>query len=220
MDALDMLANNVANATTAGFKADREFNSVWEFDLPYIEKNWIDFSQGTLVETNNPLNLALSGKGFFALNTPGGTVFTRNGDFRISKKNEIETADGFTLRNALDQGRPIKVDPAVPIQIGKNGIVTQSGQEIGKLEIVDLEKTSITKRGSLYFQLNDLARPGAKASEVEVKQGYLESSNVPVGEATVRLVSVMRQFEMLQRAMALGAEMNKRAVEEVARVNP
>src|SRR5215475_712508 len=104
MDSLDMLANNIANTGTAGFKADREFNSLYEQELPVVERHWTDFSQGTLLPTGNPLNVALSGKGLFALNSPSGTVFTRNGDFRISKTNQIETSDGYTVRNVLDKG--------------------------------------------------------------------------------------------------------------------
>src|ERR1700759_4811300 len=92
MDALDMLANNIANASTAGYKADREFYGLYQQQLPELQTQWTDFSQGALTQTGNPLNLALSGKGMFALNSPNGTVFTRTGDFRISKANELETA--------------------------------------------------------------------------------------------------------------------------------
>src|SRR6266849_9897246 len=111
MESLDMLANNLANTGTAGFKADREFNGLFEQELPVIERQWTDFSQGSVIPTGNPLDLALSGKGFFALNTPTGIVYTRNGNFQISKSNLLGTAEGYTLRNVLDQGRPIKVDP-------------------------------------------------------------------------------------------------------------
>lgn len=214
-----MLANNVANAGTSGFKADREFNRLWESELPYIEKNWVDFSQGTLVETSNPLNVALSGKGFFAVTAPDGSVlYTRNGELRVSKSGELETADGNKLRNTMDQGRPIRVDASAPIEIDKDGVVRQHWQEAGKIEIADIEKAAAAKRGNTYFQISSSSAP-AKTADLEVRQGYLESSNVPVAESAVRLVSVMRQFEMLQRAIALGGEMNRKAVEEVARVS-
>src|SRR5437879_3024463 len=110
MESIDMLANNLANTGTAGFKADREFNGLFEQELPVIERQWTDFSQGTVIPTGNPLDLALSGKGLFALNTPTGIVYTRNGSFQISKTNQLATAEGYTLRNILDQGRPIKVE--------------------------------------------------------------------------------------------------------------
>ena len=90
MDSLDMLANNLANSGTSGFKADREFYSLYEQQLPVVETHWTDFSQGTVLPTGNPLNLALSGNGFFALTGPAGIVYTRNGNFRISKANQLD----------------------------------------------------------------------------------------------------------------------------------
>jgi len=119
MDSLDMLANNIANSATAGFKADREFNNLYEEELPMVERQYTDFSQGMLLRTDNPLNVALLGQGMFALNSPTGTVFTRNGDFRISKKNQLETLEGYTIRNVLDKGNPITVDPAQPVTSAK-----------------------------------------------------------------------------------------------------
>ncbi|HXZ20856.1 MAG TPA: flagellar hook-basal body complex protein, partial [Candidatus Acidoferrales bacterium] len=116
MESLDMLANNLANAGTSGFKSDREFYSVVadnmaENQLPVIQQNWTDFSQGALVPTANPLDLALSGPGFFALNTAAGSVagvvYTRNGQFQVGKNKQLQTADGYTLRNVRDNGRPI-----------------------------------------------------------------------------------------------------------------
>src|SRR5258708_12774658 len=115
MESLDMLANNIANTGTAGFKADREFYGLYEQQLPVMEKQWTDYSQGSLNITGNPMNLALSGKGFFALNGPGGTIYTRNGDFLVSKAGLLQSRDGYTLRNVLDKGLPIKLDPPHPL---------------------------------------------------------------------------------------------------------
>ena len=220
MESLDMLANNLANTGTAGFKADREFYSLYQDALPMIQRNWTDFSQGDLIPNGNPLNLGLSGKGFFALNSPGGVVYTRNGEFRISKSNQLETADGFTLRNVRDQGKPITVNPALEIAIDKDGVVRQGAQVAGQIEIGGTEPASaaLRKQGGSYFAVSSGGPLGA-AANVEVRQGALEQSNVPVADAAVRLVSVMRQFEMLQRALTLGAEMNRRAIDEVAKVS-
>jgi flagellar basal-body rod protein FlgF len=217
MDSLDMLANNIANSATAGFKSDREFHTLYEGELPEIERQWTDFSQGTLTPTGNSLDVALSGKGFFALNSPGGTVYSRNGSFRLSKANELETAEGYTVRNAADKGRPIKVDPAQTIDIAKDGVVRQGGQEIGKIEIASTKSPALdlTKLGNSYYSLSGTAAP---AGDTEVQQGKLEQSNVPVAETAVRLITVMRQFEMLQKAVTLDSEMSKRAIDDVARV--
>jgi flagellar basal-body rod protein FlgF len=216
MESLDMLANNIANSATAGFKSDREFYGLYQDQLPVIEKQWTDFSQGSLTTTGNPLNLALSGKGFFSLNSPNGTIYTRNGDFRISKSNQLESADGYTLRNALDKGNPITVDPSQSIDVSNDGTVEQGGQVIGQIEIAAPD--ALSKLGSSYFSMLDPKSPAPAAQNVEVHQGQIEQSNVPVSESAVKLVGVMRQFEMLQKAMTLGAEMNKHAIEEVAKV--
>jgi flagellar basal body rod protein FlgG len=220
MESLDMLANNIANTGTAGFKSDREFYGLYQDEFPVIEKQWTDFSQGTLNTTGNPLNLGLSGKGFFALNGANGTVYTRNGDFKIAKSGELQASDVYTLRNVLDQGKPIKVDPSLSVDIDKDGIVRQSGQQLGQIEIstLDTAADAISKLGNSYFALaGKTAAP--RAQDVEVKQGTLEQSNVAVSESAVRLVSVMRSFEMLQRALSIGADMNKHVIEEVARVS-
>ena len=90
---------------------------------------------------------------------------------------------------------------------------------IGKLEIVDFTSTAgLSKQGANYFRVTDPAQKPVPATSTMVEQGSLESSNTGTAEAAVRLVSVMRQFEMLQRAVSLGGEMNRRAIEEVAKV--
>jgi flagellar basal-body rod protein FlgF len=234
MESLDLLANNIANSGTSGFKADREFYSLVQDQLPLIERNWTDFSQGALVPTNNQLDLGLSGAGFFALNAPAGVVYTRNGQFHVGKNNQLQTSDGYTLRNARNQGRPITVDPRIPIGIAKDGAVEQGGQQIGQLEIAGLSAPAssgaslgalaMTKQGNSYFRMAapGMAGPGMSPpadASTEVLQGTLEQSNVPAADAAVRLVSVMRQFEMLQKAVMIGADMDKQAITDIARVS-
>lgn len=221
MESLDMLANNIANSGTSGFKADREFYSLYQQELPMVETRWTDFSQGAVVPTGNPLDLALSGNGFFALNGPNGTVYTRNGSFRISKSNQLESAEGYTLRNVLDMGKPMEVDPAQSVVIGKDGTVSQGGQPIGQIEVGQIPTAAdeVSKLGNSYFALVDRAGVATPAPATEIQQGQLEQSNVPVADFAVRLVSVMRQFEMLQKAMNISSEMSKSAIQEVAKVS-
>ena len=220
MDSLDMLANNLANSGTSGFKADREFYSLYEQQLPVVETRWTDFSQGTVLPTGNPLNLALSGNGYFALTGPTGIVYTRNGNFRISKANQLESAEGYPLRNILDMGNPITVDPAQDIAIATDGTVTQGGQALGQIEVglIPSAVDQVSKLGNSYFALVAGAGNATPAVATEVQQGQLEQSNVPVADVAVRLVSVMRQFEMLQKAMNISSEMSKQAIQEVAKV--
>jgi flagellar basal-body rod protein FlgF len=227
MESLDLLANNIANASTGGYKADREFYSLYvapeasgnepSSTMPLIERPWVDHAQGLLHNTGNPLDLALSGKGFFAVNGPGGPLYTRNGNFRLATDGKLTTSDGYPVRDS--QGSPITLQPARPLDISSDGTVTQDGAVVGKLEIVDFTSTAgLSKQGSSYFRTVDPSvRPVAPLG-TSVEQGQLESSNTGSAEGAVRLVSVMRQFEMLQKAVFLGAEMNKKAIEEVAKV--
>ena len=230
MESLDLLANNLANAGTAGFKSDREFYGLYSHSLsnedafnealPLLEKQWTDYSQGALIPTGNPLDFGLSGKGFFAVNSPAGTVYTRNGEFGISAKNQLQTIQGYTLRNARDGGNPITIDPAKALEVLKDGVVRQGGKQIAQIEIAAVDSTSqvLSKLGNSYFAL--LPPGGAiPSADTEIQQGTLEQSNVPVADGAVRLVSVMRQFEMLQKALTLGADMNKQAIEDVAKVS-
>jgi flagellar basal body rod protein FlgG len=220
MESLDLLANNLANSSTNGFKSDGEFYTLIRAELPLIEKRWTDFTQGRVIPTGNALDLALEGPGFFALNAPTGVVYTRNGSFQISGARQLVTAEGYSLRNLRDGGRPITVDPQRPIEIDASGVVRQGGQEVGQLELAGFEAPSdaLAKLGSSYFARWGEAGPASPARAV-VRQGAIEQSNVAPAEVAVRLVSVMRQFEMLQRAMTVGAEMNKRAAEELARTS-
>ncbi len=219
MDSLDMLANNMANSGTAGFKTDREFYNLYEQSLPTVERQYTDFSQGQLLVTGNPLHAALNGKGFFALNGPAGVVYTRAGNFQISPSNQLQTPEGYTLRNILDNGKPLSVDPTQPVDIAKDGTVTQAGQTLGQIEIAqpDTPSDTLKKLGNTYFAMLDPKAPVPQAATTEVLQGQLEQSNVPVADAAVKLVSVMRQFEMMQKAINLGTEMNKQAIAEVAK---
>ncbi len=227
MESLDLLANNIANASTGGYKADREFYSLYaapetagndpSSTMPLIERPWVDHAQGILHTTGNPLDVALSGNGFFAVNGPSGPLYTRNGNFRLATDGKLTSSDGYPVRDP--QGAPLTVQGTRPLEISSDGTVTQDGVVVGKLEIVDFTSTAgLSKQGSNYFRVTDPAvLPGA-ASGTTVEQGHLEASNTGTAESAVRLVSVMRQFEMLHKAVTLGAEMNKKAIEEVAKV--
>ena len=224
MESLDLLANNIANASTGGYKADREFYSLYmapEADsnqtMPLIERPWVDHSQGVLHSTGNPLDAALSGRGFFSVNGPSGPLYTRNGSFRVAADGKLTSAEGYPLRDP--QGAPLTLQATRPFEISRDGTVTQDGVVTGKLEIVDFATASgLTKQGANYFRVTDPSLRPTVPSTTTVEQGNLEAANTGPAEGAVRLVSVMRQFEMLQKAVSLGAEMNKRAIEEVARV--
>jgi flagellar basal-body rod protein FlgF len=225
MESLELLANNIANASTGGYKADREFYSLYvapDVDealstMPVIERPWIDLSQGTIYSTGNPLDVALSGQGFLAVDGPSGPLYTRSGSLHVAPDGRLATAEGYPVRS--EQGNPITIDPTLPVKITEDGTIRQEGSVVGRLAVVDFSTTAgLAKQGQNYFRVAAPTLRPSPAGSVSVEQGKLEASNTGSAEAAVRLVSVMRQFEMLQRAVSLGGEMNRRAVEEVAKV--
>lgn len=229
MEALDLVANNLANTTTGGFKLDREFYTLFTAaddssaegaatSLPLIQKQWTDFSQGVLTPTGSSLDLALSGKGFFAVNGPSGPLYTRNGSFQLSPSGELTTAEGYAVRDT--NGQPIQTQSQAPIEVGTDGSITQSGAPLGQLQIVDFQdRTALQKLGNSYFSVNDPKKVPIPADDTTVQQGKVENSNVAPAESAVRLVGLMRQFEMLQKAITITTDMNKQALTEVARVS-
>jgi flagellar basal-body rod protein FlgF len=233
MESLDMLANNLANASTGGFKTDREYFSLYvsqeaqEADeagfaatpdqLPVIEKQYTDYSQGVIHGTDNPLDFAISGRGFFAVNGPTGPLFTRNGSFKLTPSGVLVTSDGMPVRNR--NGGTIQTRSASALEVAADGTVVQDGQSLGQFEVVSFdEPKELNKQGLNYFHQIDPATVPA-ASDAQVYQGKLEGSNVGSAESSVRLISVLRQFEMLSKAINIGSDMDKQALQEVARVS-
>lgn len=225
MESLDMLANNVANAGTAGYKNDREFYNLYvspeaaggapPVTMPVIESPWTDFSQGTLQSTGNPLDFAISGKGFFVVDGPSGPIYTRDGAFTISPAGVLTTAAGYPVR--ASGGGQITLQPNSNVEVAADGSINQDGQGVGRLALVEFpSQGAVVKQGANYFIADPNVKPTAATGRID--QGKLETSNASAAESAVRLISVMRQFEMLQKAAALGWDMNRRAIEDVARV--
>lgn len=227
MESLDLLANNLANVETGGFKADREFYSLYTgldatadpltgdlATLPVIESHWTDLTQGDFRVTGNPLDFAIDGEGLFAVQTPRGVRYTRNGSFRVSSAGVLTTIDGSSVQ-AKGGGR-IQLQAGVPVEILTDGSVRQSGQVTGRMDLVAFSAGTVNKEGSNYWVPATGAKP--QPAKGGVLQGKLEASNVGGPESAVRLVAILRQFEMLHKAMSIGNELNKRAIDEVARV--
>ncbi|HXN48580.1 MAG TPA: flagellar basal-body rod protein FlgF [Bryobacteraceae bacterium] len=230
LEALDLAANNIANSGTPGFKLDRESYNLYvapealdpespqPSTLPVVERNWTDFSQGSLEATGNPLDLAISGQGFFAVNGPGSTLYTRNGSFRLSSAGVLTTADGYAVREA--GGGTIQLQPNVPFEITPNGTVKQGGADVGQVAVVDFGRAqALAKFGGNYFQAVDGAAAPQPVAGAQVAQGKVEASNVAAPESAVRLIGLMRQFEMLQKAINMDGQMSRQAIEQVAKVS-
>jgi len=230
LESLDMLGNNIANSSAPGFKADREFYGLYlsaeaadspigtnPTTLPVIERQWTDFSQGSLTPTGNPLDLALNGQGFFVAQSPNGLVFTRDGRFRLSLQGELQTQDGYKIQG--QDGKPILLDSTRPVEIGSDGTLRQDGQDVARIALVNFPDPAVlAKRGNNYFRTDLSTMPPASAPQAEIQQGKIEAANSQPAESAVRLVNILRQFESLQKALSIGADMNRRAVEDVARI--
>jgi len=230
MESLDMLANNIANASAPGFKADREFYSLYlsaeaanspdgtsPAVLPVIERQWTDFSQGSLLPTGNSLDLALKGSGFFVASSPGGPLYTRDGSFQLSAGGQLQTLDGYAVQG--QDGKPVLLDSSRAVEVAPDGTVRQDGQDVTRLAVVDFKDPSmLAKHGDNYFQITGSDTLPAPAEGTEIQQGKIEAANSQPAQSAVRLVSILRQFETLQKALAIGADMDRRAVEDVAKV--
>jgi flagellar basal-body rod protein FlgF len=230
VETLDMLANNIANSSSPGFKTDRESFSVYLSPeaanspdgtvptvQPVIQRQWTDFAQGSITPTGNQLDLALSGKGFFVANAPSGPVYTRDGSLQLSKQGELQTMDGYPIQG--QDGNPIQLDSSKAVDIGPDGMVRQDGQDISQISIVDFpDPATLAKQGNNYFRINVSTAQPVPAAGAQIQQGKIEGANSQPAESAVRLVSVMRQFESLQKALAIGNEMDREAVTDVAKV--
>lgn len=225
-----MIANNLANQGSPGFKMDRELYSLYlapeaqapedagavsSPTAPLIERHWTDHSQGTLKNTNERFDFGLSGPGFFVVRSDAGELLTRNGNFRLTPAGRLETQDGYAVLN--DQNQAIQLNPDLETDVSADGEIRQGGQVVGRLAIAQMpEAGSLSKRAGTYFQMSGTPAYG-QAGSTQVHQGRLETSNLNPAEGAVRLISVMRQFESLTKAVQIHAEMNRRA-DDVARV--
>jgi flagellar basal-body rod protein FlgF len=228
IEALDMVANNLANSTTSGFKLDREFYSIFSAEdngsapqtngssLPLIQRQWTDFSQGQLQPTGSPLDVALNGKGFFVVNGPSGPLYTRNGSFTLSPAGVLTTSDGYPVTGT--SGQTIQTQAGTPVEISTDGTIQQNGQTVAQFQVVDFRDPMVlSKMGGSYFANSNPAKQPVPVTDTTVEQGKVEGSNVAAAESAVRLVGLMRQFEMLQKAITMTSDMDKKALEEVAR---
>ena len=233
--ALDTAANNLANAGTVGFRAQRDyFRSVLAGignetspsqvggavnDFGVLGGNLIDEGQGAVTATGNPLDLALNGPGFFAIQTQQGVQYTRDGAFLRSDTGQLQTAQGEPVLDAT--GQPITV-PTGAISIAPDGsisVTTAEGSAIaGKIAVCGFPPdTALVALGTNRF----VAPEGVQAAGVDtaIQQGSLEGSNLDVVNGTMQLILVQRQAEMMQKALSVfNNDFDKTAAEDLGRV--
>lgn len=230
MKRMDVLANNLANSNTAGFKKDViQFESVLSGVVEggaqaegsvetaglVSEQYRTDFSAGPVKKTGNTFDLALDGDGFFVVNTPEGKAYTRQGNFRIDAGGKLVTADG---REVLGRGGPIVINGG-KVSFDSQGKIFVEGIETGAIDVVDFPKPyDLKKIGSSLFMPNEAAAAGQPAAKTVVIQGSLEGSNVSPIEEMVRIIETSRGYEACQKAIQNYDALTGKAVNELGKV--
>jgi flagellar basal-body rod protein FlgF len=226
LEQLDRLASDIANAKTAGYKAERVTTNAAE--RPDFRRTLqaavdvapgpghLDFRPGSMEKTGRDLDFALEGRGFFVIDTPQGTRYTRNGNFSLAADGTVITADGHAVQTASGPLRMGKANG--PVSVAEDGTVSVGTRAAGKLRVVDFDDYSELQREDLgRFRAPTTATP-VDAEGTTVRAGMLEASNVSVVDRMVALTEVARGFEALQRGLnILSTELDGRAITELGR---
>lgn len=227
--ALELMANNLANVNTNGYLGEQPtFRSLMASpravttnlvqrtinQFSTLGDTQTDLSSGNLQKTDGPFDLAIEGRGFFAVQTKAGTAYTRNGSFQVSPTGQLLTASGDAV---LGEQGPITVPAGAP-SISGDGTLSVNGAVAGKLRVVELaDDAMVTPLGNSLYSVPDTSVGPATRSNV--RQGMLQSSNVNPITSVVNLISVQRQAEMMQRALsAYYSDFNRIAADELPRV--
>lgn len=250
--AMEIISNNLANMNTNGFKADRlmfqsylqksareaaanppttdeirkGYASIGNNDTVYKigSQSYTDYSQGSLLTTGNPLDVALNGKGFLVVQTPDGERYTRGGSLKLDLSGTLVTSEGYAVLDS--NGQNINVGTVMkPISIAEDGTVSVADTgstsvadvvPMGKMKMVDFsDRTQLEKIGVGLYKAADGASP--EQSDAQIKQGFLEGSNInPVGEMT-RMITGQRAYDSMQKAIQSQDEINQRLISDVAR---
>jgi flagellar basal-body rod protein FlgF/flagellar basal-body rod protein FlgG len=228
-EALDIAANNLANINTTAFRGqDGLFRSLVADsqglptsslneainDYGVVGGTYINVTAGHLERTDNSLDFGLEGQGFFAVQTPAGVRYTRNGSFQVDKNGTLLTADSNPV---LGQQGPIRL-PSGPVSVSDDGTISVAGAVVAKLQLADIDPQALTAEGNTYFQAP--ASAVTPATTTQVRQGMLEGSNVEPVSAMVGLIEVQRHADLLQRTLRIfSSDFDSTAVQALPRVS-
>lgn len=216
--AMDVVSNNVANANTVAFRAERmsfgqALGKAQSPDAAYaqVRGGGTDTRAGAIQQTGNPLDLALVGDGHFAVKTPRGVRYTRAGNFRIGPQGTLVTSGGLEALGRT--GEPIRVPAdAKSVQIGADGTVSAGEDVIGQLRISKLDASTVKREGAGLFAGNAAV---ADAEGVKIVPGALEKSNVNVVRGMVDLVRVSRGYESMLRMIESYRQIDSRTARQL-----
>jgi len=195
---LEAIASNLANVDSNGFKRTgitaREFERVMNgrVEREVSIKTQFNFEQGTLRETGEPYDFALSGDGFFVVDSPQGELLTRDGRFFVDDKGVLQTFEGLPV--AWDGARGT-IDPTnLEVTVDSEGYVRQGTSQVGRIRVVDYDdKTALRVDSRGFFTADVSATP--KPATAQVRHKFLETSNVSAVDEMVAMIAVQRQFE-------------------------
>ena len=218
---LDFVANNVANANTAGFKAEHLYyaikgkaaqeNSRIDFG-PTSTK--IDFAQGTLNRTGNKFDLAIESEGFFTIQTKNGIAYTRNGSFMLNKNNELVTPAGDYVMG--EAGKIVISGESVGIDA--DGSIQVDGSVVGKLKITAFSNPSDIGRASAGQYIDSGKAGPKKADNYKIASGYLEMSNVNAVKEMVDMIDIQRTFETYQKIILTMTDLDKISTSRIGKL--
>ena len=221
-DAIDTIANNLANVNTTGFRGRHStFSSVLartgthNLSVGVLGGNRLDTTQGILQPTGNELDMAIEGTGYFPVQTATGTAYTRAGNFRVNADGQLTTAQGDPV---LGENGPITI-LGTPVSVAADGTISVKGAIAGKLNLVDLpSNVQPTSVGTTYVTV-PAGTAVTPAADSLIHQGTLEASNVNPISAVVELMSAQGEVETMRRALGLfSSEMDKIATQDLSRV--
>jgi flagellar basal-body rod protein FlgF len=226
---LDVVANNLANTSTSGYRNQHSiFRSLLATagghavsnlnratnDYGILGGSRLDLAQGGLERTGNDLDLGIEGSGFFVVQTAAGRFFTRNGNFQVTN-GQLVTAEGDPV---MGESGVVKIVGG-PISVSPDGTISISGAIAGKVKLVDFKPgADLESAGKSYYSASEDSE--IPATNAEIRQGTLESSNVNPVAGAVELILVQRYAEMAQRALTMfDSQFNKTATEDLPRVS-
>ncbi len=230
MQALDTAAENLANAQTPGFRAEREYFRGVMLDEPGMASQLgqtvnnygllggdrLSMGQGPLQDTGNPLDLAVEGQGFFAIQTKNGVRYTRDGGFHRSPAGMLVTAEDEPVLS--DGGRPIPVPPG-EVSVGASGTLSVAGGVVATVGVFTFAPgTNLQAEGTNRYVAPQEAKP-IVSKDAAVHQGAIESANQDAVQGTLDLMVMQRQAEMMQKALTVfHTEFNQFATEELPKI--
>jgi len=230
---LDILSNNLANVNTVGFKEDRASFQLQETnpmappgedaDAPLpIEpvllgnpslEYYVNFSQGSLRQTGNPLDLAIEGDGFFNIQTPAGVQYTRKGNFVLGEEGLLMTPEGYPV---LGQGGNIHLGEDGVATIDREGNIQVDGDTVGSFRVTRFpDSQNLQKVGESLFMARDNGASAIPSQEFEMMQGHVELANVDPVRGMVDMIEALRVFEAYQKILETLDEVDSQAVGDV-----